>query len=87
MALLGQVNEQQQPQDVKLLFITYFPMPTTIFPSAFTSAHLLKSNYRLVNLRDIKNKGSLARGAVTGNVKADPAQEPWAAACYRAEEI
>lgn len=25
-------------------------MSTTIFPSAFTSAHLLKSNYRLLNL-------------------------------------
>lgn len=52
-----------------LLFITYFPMPKTIFPSALTSVALLKSNYLLVDLQDKKNNDFLTRGAVTGNVK------------------
>lgn len=38
-----------------LLFITYFPMPKTIFPSALTSAALFKCNYPPANLQEKKN--------------------------------
>lgn len=38
-----------------LLFITYFPMPKTVFPAGLTSAALLKCNYLLANLQEKKN--------------------------------
>lgn len=38
-----------------LLFITYFPMPKTVFPSGLTSVALLKCNYLLASLQEKKN--------------------------------
>lgn len=59
-----------------LLFITYFPLPKTVFPSGFTSAALLKCNYLVANLQEKEKQWLLTRGAITVNVTLMPAEQP-----------